>query len=147
MAKRKLSPEQRIALRAELKKSIGGEQKTADVLRAVAKKYGITTITARWYLNSVDGIKKAGRRGPGRPPGRKPGRPAGTNGSSSSLIKAVNIQADNANAAKKLVPRWQALVEKESALRLQVTKLSRRLEATSQKATKLRSMISQLAGT
>jgi hypothetical protein len=147
MAKRKLSPEKRAELRAYLKKSIGGEQKTADVLREVAKKYGITTITARWYLKSVDGSKKAGRRGPGRPRGRKLGRPAGSNGSHAGFLKMVEARAENAKAAGKLVPRWQALVGKESTLRRQVLKLSRQLKSTSRKASKLRSMIGQLAGT
>jgi hypothetical protein len=144
MAKRKLSPEKRAELRAYLKKSIGGEQKTADVLREVAKKYGITTITARWYLKSVDGSKKAGRRGPGRPRGRKPGRPAGSNGSISGFIKKIQAQAENANEANKLVPRWQALVDKESSLRRHALKLERSLDITAKKASQLRRRINDL---
>lgn len=149
MAKRKLSPEKRVELRAQLKKSIDAGNKTADVLREVAAKFGITTITARWYLKSI-GIapkRRAGKPGPGRPPGRKPGRPAGTNGSSSSLIKAVNVQADNAMAARKLVPRWQALLEKETDLRRKSLKLDRQLKATSKKVSTLRTRINELVGT
>jgi hypothetical protein len=146
MAKRKLSAEARMELRAYLKKSIGGEQKTADVLRVVAKKYGITTITARWYLKSVDGSRKAVRRGPGRPPGRKPGRPAGSNGSDSGLIKKVQEQADSAKEARKIVPRWQKLVDRESALRHLAAKLNSRLEATAKKTSQLRSRINELVG-
>src|SRR5688572_12550016 len=81
MAKRKLSPEQRTKLRAELAEAVKAKRKTPEVLEEISKKYGITTITARWYLNSLDGKprRKAGRRGPGRPRGRRPGRPAQVN--------------------------------------------------------------------
>lgn len=146
MAKRKLSAEQRAALRSELKRSIGGDRKTADVLREVAKKYGITTITARWYLKSVDGSKKAGRRGPGRPPGRRPGRPAHGNGSDASLAKQVLDRSAKSKEASKLVPRWQKLVDKESSLRRLALKVNRQLETTSSKASRMRNRISELIG-
>ncbi len=146
MAKRKLSAEQRAELRAELKKSIGGKEKTADVLRRVAKKYGITTITARWYLKSVDGSKKTGRRGPGRPPGRRPGRPTLGNGSDAGLVKLVDDRAAKAKEASKIVPRWQKLVDRESELRRQASKIARLLDATSSKASRLRSRINELVG-
>ncbi len=145
MAKRKLSAEKRAELRAELKKAVGGGKKVADVLREVSAKYGITTITARWYLKSLDG--KSQKKKSGRPKGRKAGRPAGTNGNASGFLKAVKARTENAKAAGKLIPRWQALVDKESALRRQANQLSRRLEAVSEKAGKLRSRISALMKT
>jgi len=134
MAKRKLSPEKRAQLRVELKKAVDGGKKVADVLRDVAAKYGITTITARWYLHSLGGKSK-----------RKPGRPAGTSGSA-GFLKDVMARTENAKAAGKLIPRWQALVDKESALRRQALKMGRRLEAVAEKARKLRSRISDLMG-
>lgn len=151
MAKRKLSAEQRAELRADLKKSIGGDEKTADVLRRVAKKYGITTITARWYLKSIGGTPKlrAGKRGPGRPPGRKPGRPAGSNGNPSDYLKTISARTEVAKAAKaagKIIPRWQALLDKESGLRRLALRIERKLEATSQKASELRNRIKELVG-
>ena len=139
MAKRKLSPEKRAQLRVELKKAVDGGKKVADVLREVAAKYGITTITARWYLKSLDGKpREAGR-------GRRPGRPPGTNGSA-GVLKAVIARTENAKAAGKLIPRWQALVDRESTLRRQALKVGRRLEAVAEKARKLRTRISDLMG-
>ena len=139
MAKRKLSSEQRVALRAELKKGVAGDQKTADLLRDVAKKYGITTITARWYLKSIDGRprKSGARRGPGRPPG----------GSDAGLVKLVEEQARNAKEARRLVPRWQKLVSREAALRLLASKIQRKLGTTSKRAGALRKRIDALVGT
>ena len=73
MAKRKLSPEQRTEIRSDIKTAIESGQKQADVLRDVAKKYGISTVTAGWYLRAIrakDTEKKPKdgrrRRGKGR---------------------------------------------------------------------------------
>lgn len=139
MAKRKLSSEQRAELRAELKKAIGAGRKTADVLRDVAKNYGITTITARWYLKSIDGVKGArGRRG------RKPGRPPGTG--DSGLLRLVEERHRDAREARKLVPRWQKLVSRETLLRRQAGRVRRRLDATRRRALALRKRIDALVG-
>lgn len=137
MAKRKLSSEQRAELRADLKKAAGGDRKTADVLRDVAKKYGITTITARWYLNSLDGVKRGKR-------GRKPGRPSG-NGDA-GLLKLVEEQARSAQEARRLVPRWRKLVVRESELRRQANSVQRKLDATRRRAVALRKRIDVLVG-
>ena len=139
MAKRKLSSEQRAELRAELKKAIGSGQKTADVLRDVAKKYGITTITARWYLKSIGGAPRKGRR-----PGRKPGRPAG--GGDAGLLKLVEERDRSAKEARKLVPRWQRLVVREASLRQLAGRLQRKLDAISRRAVALRKRIDVLVG-
>lgn len=137
MAKRKLTADQRATLRKDLAAAVKGEAKVANVLRDIAKKYGITTITARWYLNSLDGVKKRKR-------GRKPGRPAGSR--NGDIAKFVEEQATKAREASRLVPRWQKLIDRESELRRLSLKLGRRLEATSKKASKLRSKIQALVG-
>lgn len=138
MAKRKLSELQRASLRKELSSSIKAGAKTADVLRAVAKKYGISTITARWYLNSLSGTKtkKGVRRG--RPPGSRNGH--------ANLAKVVQEQAERMKEAARLVPRWQKLVDREKELRSRSLKLGRRLEAAGRKASKLRTRIAELIG-
>ena len=138
MAKRKLSSEQRAELRAELKKGVDAGEKTPDLLRAVSKKYGITTITARWYLKSIDGAPRAGRRG------RKPGRPAGSGPVPGNLARIVEEQHRNAREARRLVPRWQKLVAKQGLLRRQVGRLQRRLDATERRADLLRRRIDVL---
>lgn len=136
MAKRKLSSEQRAELRAELKKAVDAGEKTPDLLRAVSKKYGITTITARWYLKSIDGAPRAGRRG------RKPGRPPG--GGEANLLRIVEEQHRNAREARRLVPRWQKLVARQGLLRRQVGKLQRRLDAAQKRADTLKRRIDAL---
>ena len=141
MAKRKLSSEQRAELRSDLKKAIGGERKTADVLRDVAKKYGITTITARWYLKSIDG---GARKARGAKRGRKPGRPAAGD---AGLLRLVEEQARNAKEARKLVPKWQRLVSREASLRQLASRVQRKLSATSQQAVALRKRIDALVAT
>jgi hypothetical protein len=141
MAKRKLSSEQRAELRSDLKKAIGGERKTADVLRDVAKKYGITTITARWYLKSIDGRPRKAR---GAKRGRKPGRPVGGD---AGLLRLVEEQARNAKEARKLVPKWQRLVTREASLRQLASRVQRKLSATSQRAVALRKRIDALVVT
>jgi hypothetical protein len=145
MAKRKLSSEQRAELRADLKKGVTGGQKVADLLRDVAKKYGITTITARWYLKSIDG---APRRARGGKRGRRPGRPPGSsNGASpAGLVKRVEEQARAAKEARRLVPRWQRLVSREAALRQASVRIQRKLAATSKRAGVLRKRIDALVG-
>lgn len=141
MAKRKLSTEQRSELRADLKKGRQGDESNADLLRRVADKYKITTITARWYQKSIGGtpkVKKAGKRGPGRPPGRR----TGSNGSPTQFMRRIQ----NAQEAGKLVPRWQKLVDKESDLRRQLSKLERKLETAAQRAVQFKSRIQELVG-
>jgi hypothetical protein len=141
MAKRKLSSDQRAELRSDLKKGAASGQKTADLLREVAKKYGITTITARWYLKSLDGRAK----GRGARRGRRPGRPPGS-GSATTLVKLVEAQSRNAQEARRLVPRWQKLVSREAELRRQASRVERKLAATSKRAGALRRRIDALVG-
>jgi hypothetical protein len=146
MAKRKLSSDQRAQLRADLKKGVAGGQKIADLLRDVAKRYGITTITARWYLKSIDGAPKRARGGARR--GRRPGRPPGSsNGASDAgLVKLVEDQARSAKEARRLVPRWQKLVSREASLRQTATRIQRKLLATARRASALRKRIDTLVG-
>jgi hypothetical protein len=143
MAKRKLSAEKRSELREELRKAITNGKKTADVLREVSAKYGITTITARWYLKSIDDAPKrgAGRRGPGRPPGRP-----SKNSDPSALLKSLQSQMAAAKAASRLAPKLQKLSGKQALLKRTLARTERRLEATTKKADKLRGQIEALVG-
>ena len=56
MAKRKLSESQRAAIRKELAELLRSSETKAAALQTVAKKYGITTITARWYAKTLKGV-------------------------------------------------------------------------------------------
>jgi hypothetical protein len=140
MAKRKLSGDQRAELRASLKKAMATGQKTPDVLRENAKKYGISTITVRWYLKSVNGKLRNARKGSRL--ARKLGRPTGSN--SSNLVKLVDDQVSSAREARRLLPRWQRLVSRELTLKNLASKLERKLAATSRKASRLRKLLDAL---
>lgn len=138
MAKRKLSAKQRSELRADLKKGPQAGESNADLLRRMAKKYGITTITARWYLKSIDGsLKQAGKRG------RPAGRPLGSS-SPDILLRKADEQLKRAKAAKKLAPRLTRLVAKEKKLSLLIKRASKRLEATSAKVVRIRTQMDAL---
>lgn len=151
MAKRKLSAEQRAEIRDVLKKAVESGRKTSEVLQEVSEKYGITTITARWYLNSLNGKpKRVGRpKGkPGRKPGRrgrKLGRPPGS-GDVSRLTKFVEEQATRAKKAQRLMTRWQAAATREAALQRQAAKVQRQADAASRKVASLRKRLNALVG-
>jgi hypothetical protein len=74
--------------------------KVTDVLRETAKKYGITTITARWYLKSIS--VKPKRKG------KRMGRPPGSRNGSSDLAKVVEKLAAKTMEASRLVPLAEA---------------------------------------
>lgn len=152
MAKRKLSSEQRVELREEMKKAVEAGQKPAEILDATAKKYGITTITARWYLKSLDGGKSAGRGrkarrgrppGSGRRRGRPPGRPSGLAG----MVDAVQAGSlKKAKAAQRLFGRWQNLLTREGALRKVERKVGKQLAKLKKQTQALGDRISRLVG-
>src|SRR5436853_363133 len=82
MAKRKLSEAQRGAIRKEISELLRNGKTQAETLRLVAKKYDITTVTARWYLNSLksppsSSAKKAAAAKPKAVPARKAPKAAG----------------------------------------------------------------------
>lgn len=103
MPKRKLSPQDKQTIRAEIKQSLAKGAKTIDIVNKLSSEYKVVPETIRWYIKGVQenrpvrppgrpkgsGKKAgrpgrppaAGRRGPGRPPkaaGRRPARPART---------------------------------------------------------------------
>lgn len=134
MAKRKLSAEQRTKLRAELADGVKAGTKTPELLEAVSKKYGITTITARWYLKSIDGAPKRRTGKGGRPP---------KNGQAALHTEALEA-FERAKKAKSLVPRWQKLVDQKTELERQSKKIDRQLIRVTKKAEKLGKIISSL---
>jgi hypothetical protein len=155
MAKRKLSPDQREAIRKEMRQGMAQKKKTIDIINAASEKYGITTITARWYLKSLSGgRKRASTRRPkqsrrvSRRRGRRPGVRLTTNGSSLRIVQQVTSVADKtlkrALEAKKLIPKWQVYVRKEASLRQLESKLKVQLRRVSSKASALHRRIQAL---
>jgi hypothetical protein len=151
MAKRKLSLKQRLYLRKDLRQLLAQKKKQADILRAIAKKYGITTISARWYYHSIV-----------RPARPSPVQEAAVSGR--TIEYRSQAHADNATSlrivhevqsiaeknfkrfleAKKLIPKWQIYVKKEAALRKLESKVRSDLRAVSNKASALHRKIRAL---
>jgi hypothetical protein len=153
MAKRKLSSDQRLSLRKEMRKLVSQGKKQADILKAIASKYGITTITARWYYK---GVTK---------PGRKPaavkvktkrrrkslaGRPRLQAVSSAGLRVVHQVQSIAEKSfrrvleVRKLIPKWQVYVKKEASLRKLEGKVKTQLRAISSKASAIHRKIRAL---
>jgi hypothetical protein len=161
VAKRKLSPKQRETVRKEIRQYLAQKQKPAEIQKTVAKKYGITTITARWYLKSVRGPQSpsAGRATPAT--GSKRGsagktrkQRAQTNGHSPRNGAVHRLVADvqaiahetfsRAQQLKKLVPQWRAYISKEFSLRKLESRARRELRRVSNKAQALHRKIRKL---
>jgi hypothetical protein len=161
MAKRKLSPEQRITIRNEIRKYLAEKMKPAEIQRLVAKKYGITTITARWYLKSVrpSHSSSPGRAAPAR--GAKPRAARKTRKTSHSpnghaqaggavhrLVASIQAIADETfsrgRQAKKLIPQWRAYVSKVLSLKKLESQVRRDLRVFSSKAQALQRKIREL---
>jgi len=159
MAKRKLSPEQRITIRKEIRQYLAQKNTPAEVQRLVAKKYGITTITARWYLKSVRGPQSSSRVTP--PKGAKtrvtrktrkashsPNGHAPAGGAVHRLVASIQAIAEETfsrgRQAKKLIPQWRAYVSKVLSLQKLESQVRRDLRVFSSKAQALQRKIREL---
>lgn len=146
MAKRKLSAEQRHDLRAELKKALKADKATPQVLKDASAKYGISTITARWYLNKLreakpsNGSTKARR---GRPKGSRNRVSSNGNGELQTL---ANEALKKARKATRLVPRWKRLVAREKELEKSQRTVTRQLKRVSGQAKAMKLLINDLVG-
>jgi len=160
MAKRKLSEPQRASIRKEISELLRAGKSKADTLRAVAKKYGITTITARWYLKSLKTAASSNGSKPSpvktkRPSAHKakkasPGQNGHSRGNGAVLRLVASIKGvaeetfSRARQAKQLIPKWQAYVSKELSLRKLESKIRQELKAVSSKAEAMRRRIKAL---
>jgi hypothetical protein len=161
MAKRKLSPEQRITIRKEIRQYLVQKKKPSEIQKLVAKKYGITTITVRWYLKSVRDPQSgaSGRatpqRGAKRNVARKaPKAPAARNGHASAggaihrLVASIQAIAEETfsrgRQAKKLIPQWRAYVSKELTLTKLESRVRHELRVVSSRAKALHRKIRAL---
>jgi len=59
MARKKLSQSQRSAIRKEILKRLGAGASRTAVGRDLSKKYGVSTVTIRWYIKSLKGTVAA----------------------------------------------------------------------------------------
>jgi hypothetical protein len=153
MAKRKLSPQQRETVRKDIRQLVAQKKMQADVLRAIAGKYHITPITARWYYKSVvktgkqvsqskQNVSQVTEKTARRP------RIHVANGAALRIVHQVQSLADKSFRrvveARKLIPKWQVYVKKEATLRKLEDKVRSELRMVSQKATALHRRIRSL---
>jgi hypothetical protein len=145
VAKRKLSPQQRETIRKEIRQLISQKKIQAEILKAMASKYHVSPITARWYYMSV---AKPGKGSPrvkaqtprrGRPVGRKTRiKPSIGAGLGLRIVHQVQSIAEKSFKrvveAKKLIPKWQIYVKKEASLRKLEEKVKSQLRVVSSKA-------------
>ena len=157
MAKRKLSEKDRSALRRMLKRGVAKNIQQSELLKSVAKKYGLSPITVRWYLVNLDGgsktktksVKKkaAPRRKPARKTRRRKSRASSTsrNGQvgTTFLIKkaqaAARDRAREATTLKRLLPEYTQVKRNQEKLqgRLQeVRQLERAVTGSLRQAAK-----------
>ena len=55
MARKKLSESQRKAIRKEILKRLAAGQSRSSIGRLLSRKYGVSTVTIRWYVKSLKG--------------------------------------------------------------------------------------------
>lgn len=123
MAKRKLSEKDRAAVRRMLKRGLAKRKPQSELLKAAAKKYGISTETARWYLKSLK-IGKASRRKPAkttRRRRRKAARKGQASASAPALVRKAQAtareRAREAAALKRLLPEYTQVRRSQEKLR------------------------------
>jgi len=124
----------------------------AEALRAVAKKYGITTITARWYAKSLKGAAapaaKPAKAAAPKAPAARNGTSAPGFGAAGRIVASVKAIAERtftrARQAKGLIPQWQAYVSKQLSLRKAEKKVREELRSITEKAQALERRIKEL---
>jgi hypothetical protein len=138
MARKKLSDAQRVAIRKDILKRLGAGASRTSTSRELARKYGVTTVTIRWYIKSLKG-----------PASRlSPSLPARGSRSSLRLLDIVkNVSADGlerALAAKKLFLELQAKLEESERLRKTEQEIRKSRETLLASARKLEGKLHRL---
>lgn len=133
MARKKLSDAQRIAIRKEIAKRLGAGESRSSVGRLLARKYGVSTVTIRWYIKSLRGAA-APRNGRGSGPIRL-----------LDLVKHVSEDGLNrALAAKKLFLELQAKLRESERLRRAEDELRKSRESLLASARRLEAKLQRL---
>ena len=126
MAKKKLSGPQRVAIRKEILKRLGAGQSRSSVGRQLARRYGVSTVTIRWYIKSLKG------NAPGASPAALPVVTIGRSHRSLGLLDLVkNVSEEGltrALAARKLFVQLQAKLAESEKLRRAEREVRKSLE-------------------
>ena len=126
MARKKLSDAQRAAIKKEILKKLKAGESRTSVGRQLSKKYGVSTVTIRWYVKNLKG---------------KAAAPAARASASIRLLDIVkNVSAEGlarALAAKKLFVQLQQQLAQTEQLR-------RSLDAATARARQLEKKLQRL---
>jgi hypothetical protein len=148
MAKQKLTPEKRAALRKELATKLKAGIPRVKILQSLSDKFGISTEGMRWYWNaaSSNGTPKKALH---KAPATKVRVPKPSHNGNSLHLPGILTQHTEGElkrilAAKKLVPHLEAATRREQELRRNVKRLSRELRAENTKARQLQRQIKTL---
>lgn len=121
MARKKLSGAQRAAVKKEILKKLAAGASRSSVGRQLSKKYGVSTVTIRWYIKSLKGNAAA--------------RPAARSRSSLRLLDIVRNVSEaglaRAIEARKLFVQLQKKLAESEQVRKSleaITATARKLE-------------------
>lgn len=131
MARKKLSDAQRIAIRKEIAKRLGAGESRSSVGRLLARKYGVSTVTIRWYIKSLRGAAA----------------PRKSSGSIRLLDLVKHVSEDGLNralAAKKLFLELQAKLRESERLRRAEDELRKSRESLLASARRLEAKLQRL---
>jgi hypothetical protein len=142
MARKKLSGPQRVAIRKEILKRLGAGQSRSSIGRQLAGKYGVSTVTIRWYIKSLKGNAPVAKPAP---------LPVVTIGRSRQSMKLLDIVRNvseeglaRALAAKKLFVQLQAKLAESEKLRRAEQGVRRSLEILMASAKRLEQKLHKL---
>jgi hypothetical protein len=142
MAKKKLSGPQRVAIRKEILKRLAAGESRSSVGRQLARKYGVSTVTIRWYIKSLKGNAPAGSPAP------LPAVRIGRSARSPKLLDIVkNVSEEGltrALAAKKLFLELQEKLAEGEKLRRAEREVRRSLELIMASAKQLEKKLHKL---
>jgi hypothetical protein len=157
MAKKKLSPSKREALRKEIGEQFAAGVPRIKIVNGLSKKYGIAPITMRWYLRTGFQSHSGSRLPSLNPASSTPDRSAVTRGqlhqpSPPLAADLPKILFDRSEAqlkrlleAKKLIPRLQAARDRERKLQEQIRRLDRERRAEASRAVTIERQVRALS--
>jgi hypothetical protein len=137
MARKKLSQSQRAAIRKEILKRLGAGASRTAVGRDLSKKYGVSTVTIRWYIKSLKGTSAASA----------PVSVAGPTRAMKLLDIVKNVSEEGlarALAAKKLFVQLQKKLAETERLRRAEREVQRSLQLIAASARQLEKKLYKL---
>ncbi len=142
MAKKKLSGPQRAAIKKDILKRLAAGQSRSSIGRLLARKYGVSTVTIRWYIKSLKG------NAPVPTPAPLPVVSIGGSRQSMKLLDIVkNVSEEGltrALAAKKLFVQLQEKLAESQKLRQAERDVRRSLEIIMASAKRLEKKLQKL---